>query len=205
MKTVNFRQMREGTKEEYLFLEQHEKAYAKGLADRILNTLRALETSLSGYLVTRLEHSLQTATRAEADGADEEMVLAALIHDIGDDLCPYNHSQYAASIIRPYVRPEVTWIINQHGLFQNYYYIHFFGGDPNERDYLKGHKWYQACVDFCEKWDQTSFDPDYTTKPLEYFEPLVRKIFARSPFDPQFVGEQTMGKSEVDIALSGIA
>lgn len=205
MKTVNFRQMREGTKEEYLFLEQHEKAYAKGLADRILNTLRALETSLSGYLVTRLEHSLQTATRAEADGADEEMVLAALIHDIGDDLCPYNHSQYAASIIRPYVRPEVTWIINQHGLFQNYYYIHFFGGDPNERDYLKGHKWYQACVDFCEKWDQTSFDPDYPTKPLEYFEPLVRKIFARSPFDPQFVGEQTMGKSEVDIALSGIA
>ncbi|WP_207382813.1 HD domain-containing protein [Marinomonas sp. MED121] len=205
MKTVNFRQMRDGTKEEYLFLEQHEKAYAKGLADRILNTLRALETSLSGYLVTRLEHSLQTATRAEADGADEEMVLAALIHDIGDDLCPYNHSQYAASIIRPYVRPEVTWIINQHGLFQNYYYIHFFGGDPNERDYLKGHKWYQACVDFCEKWDQTSFDPDYPTKPLEYFEPLVRKIFARSPFDPQFVGEQTMGKSEVDIALSGIA
>ncbi|EAQ63179.1 hypothetical protein MED121_07931 [Marinomonas sp. MED121] len=197
--------MRDGTKEEYLFLEQHEKAYAKGLADRILNTLRALETSLSGYLVTRLEHSLQTATRAEADGADEEMVLAALIHDIGDDLCPYNHSQYAASIIRPYVRPEVTWIINQHGLFQNYYYIHFFGGDPNERDYLKGHKWYQACVDFCEKWDQTSFDPDYPTKPLEYFEPLVRKIFARSPFDPQFVGEQTMGKSEVDIALSGIA
>lgn len=205
MKTVNFRQMKDGTKEEYLFLEQHEKAYAKGLADRILNTLRALETSLSGYLVTRLEHSLQTATRAEADGADEEMVLAALIHDIGDDLCPYNHSQYAASIIRPYVRPEVTWIINQHGLFQNYYYIHFFGGDPNERDYLKGHKWYQACVDFCEKWDQTSFDPDYPTKPLEYFEPLVRKIFARSPFDPQFVGEQTMGKSEVDIALSGIA
>lgn len=205
MKTVNFRQMRDGTKEEYLFLEQHEKAYAKGLADRILNTLRALETSLSGYLVTRLEHSLQTATRAEADGADEEMVLAALIHDIGDDLCPYNHSQYAASIIRPYVRPEVTWIINQHGLFQNYYYIHFFGGDPNERDYLKGHKWYQACVDFCEKWDQTSFDPDYPTKPLEYFEPLVRKIFARSPFDPQFVGEQTMGKSEVDIALSGMA
>lgn len=203
MKAVNFRQMKEGTKEEYLFLEQHENEYAKGLADRILKTLSALETSLSGYLVTRLEHSLQAATRAEADGADEEMVLAALIHDIGDDLCPYNHSQYAASIIRPYVRPEVTWVINQHGLFQNYYYIHFFGGDPNERDYLKGHKWYQACVDFCEKWDQTSFDPDYPAKPLTYFEPLVRKIFSRPPFDSRFVGEQTMGKSEIDIALSG--
>jgi len=203
MKQVQFRQMKDGTKEEFLFLEKHESEFAKGLADRILQALRQLETSLSGYQVTRLEHSLQTATRAEADGADEEMIVAALVHDIGDDLSPYNHSQYAASILRPYVRPEVTWIINQHGLFQNHYYIHFFDGDPNERDYLKDHKWFQACVDFCEKWDQASFDPDYPTKTLEHFEPLVRKIFSRAAFDPKYVGDQTMGKSAVDIVMSG--
>ncbi|OUR83395.1 peptidase [Marinomonas sp. 42_23_T18] len=203
MKQVQFRQMKDGSKEEFLFLEKHESEFAKGLADRVLQALRQLETSLSGYQVTRLEHSLQTATRAEADGADDEMIVAALVHDIGDDLSPHNHSQYAASILRPYVRPEVTWIINQHGLFQNYYYIHFFGGDPNERDYLKDHKWFQACVDFCEKWDQASFDPDFPTRSLEHFEPLVRKIFGRPAFDPQYVGDQTMGKSAVDIAMSG--
>ncbi|MDO6567164.1 HD domain-containing protein [Alteromonas sp. 1_MG-2023] len=203
METVQFRQMKDGTKEEYLFLTKHEDEYAKGLPDRILEALKNLENTLSGYQVSRLGHSLQSATRAEADGADEEMIVAALIHDLGDDLAPHNHSQYAASILRPYVRPEVTWIINQHGLFQNVYYAHFLGGDPNEREYLKGHPWYQACVDFCEKWDQSSFDPDYPTKPLSHFEPLVRKIFSRTAFDPKYVGEQTMGKSAVDIAMSG--
>lgn len=203
METVAFRQMKDGTKEEYLFLTEHENEYAKGLPDRIMQSLRNLENTLSGYLVSRLEHSLQSATRAEADGADIEMIVGALIHDIGDDLAPFNHSQFAASIIRPYVRPEVTWVINQHGLFQNFYYAHHLGGDRNEREYLKNHPWYQTCVDFCEKWDQSSFDPDYPTKPLDYFEPMVREIFTRKPFDQQFVGDQTMGRSAVDIALSG--
>ena len=203
METVKFRQMKDGTKEEYLFLTKHEDEYAKGLPDRILQALENLENTLSGYQVSRLEHSLQSATRAEADGADEEMIVAALIHDLGDDLAPHNHSQYAASILRPYVRPEVTWVINQHGLFQNFYYAHHLGGDPNEREYLKDHPWYQSCVDFCEKWDQSSFDPDYPTKPLSYFEPMVRRIFTRTAFDPKYVGNQTMGKSAVDIAMSG--
>lgn len=205
MEIVQFRQMKDGTKEEYEFLTEHEDNYAKQLPDRLLQALRNLEHTLSGYQVSRLEHSLQSATRAEADGADEEMIIAALVHDLGDDLAPHNHSQYAASILRPYVRPEVTWVINQHGLFQNFYYAHHLGGDPNERDYLKGHPWYQVCVDFCERWDQSSFDPDYPTKPLEYFEPMLRKIFTRTAFDPKYVGEQTMGRSAVDIAMSGAA
>ncbi|REG78203.1 HD domain-containing protein [Marinomonas pollencensis] len=205
MQAVQFCQMKDGTKEEYEFLTEHEENYAKGLPDRLLAALRNLENTLSGYQVTRLEHSLQSATRAEADGADKEMIVAALLHDLGDDLAPHNHSQYAASILRPYVRPEVTWVINQHGLFQNFYYIHHLGGDPNEREYLKDHPWYQVCVDFCERWDQASFDPDYPTKPLEHFEPLLREIFTRPAFDPRYVGEQTMGRSAVDIAMSGKA
>lgn len=201
METVDFIQMKDGTQEEYEFLEKLEAEYASGLADRIIEKMHALEQTLSGYKVSRLTHSLQAATRAEADGADEELVLAALVHDIGDDLAPYNHSQYAAAILRPYVRPEVTWIVNQHGIFQNYYFIHHYGGDRLERERYKDHPWYQSCVDFCEKYDQISFDPDYPTKPLEYFEPLVRKIFSRQAFDPRFVGNQTLGSSAVDVEL----
>ncbi|MBW8126830.1 HD domain-containing protein [Pseudomonas sp. LAP_36] len=198
METVAFTQMKDGTKAEYEMLTQLETDFAKELPDRLLKCLRDLEHSLSGYKVSRLAHSLQTACRAEDAGADEEMVVAALIHDLGDELAPYNHSQYAASILRPYVRPEVTWVINFHGLFQNYYYVHFFGGDRNERDLYKDHPYYESCVRFCEEWDQSSFDPDYPTRPLEHFEPMVRRIFTRPAFDQKYVGDQTMGRSALD-------
>jgi predicted HD phosphohydrolase len=127
------------------------------------------------------------ATRADAAGADEELVLGALIHDIGDELAPYNHAEVAAGILRPYVRPEVTWIVEQHGLFQTYYYVHHLGGDRLMRERLKGHPWYDACVAFCD-WDQASFDPDYATLPLEHFEPLLRRIFSRAAHDARYVG-----------------
>lgn len=183
---VSFRQMQDGTKEDYLLLDEAEKKYALGLADRILENLVKLDHSLEGYPVSRLGHSLQAATRAQRDGADEEMVVAALLHDIGDELAPYNHTEVAAGILRPYVRPEVTWIVAQHGLFQNYYYVHHFGGDRNARDKLRDHPWYEACKHFCATWDQSSFDPAYRSEPLATFEPLVRRIFARTPHDPRY-------------------
>lgn len=183
---VSFRQMVDGTREDYVLLDRSEREFARGLPDRILEALQALDHSLEGYPVSRLGHVLQAATRAEADGADEELVLAALIHDVGDELAPYNHAEFAATIIRPYVRPEVTWIVEQHGLFQNYYYVHHFGGNRNGRDKHRGHPWFQSCADFCEKWDQSSFDPDYPAKPLGHFEPLVRKIFGREAYDPRY-------------------
>lgn len=188
MHTVNFTEMKAGTAEEYHFLEKLEQQYNAGLADRILKALEDSAQTLSGYKLNRLEHALQSAARAEADGADEDMVVGALIHDLGDCLAPYNHSQYAAAIIRPYVRSEVTWILHHHGLFQNYYYIHHYGGDRNERERYKDHPFYQSCVDFCEKWDQASFDPDYPTPQLSHFEPMLRRIFARPPFDPEVIG-----------------
>ncbi len=120
-KLVSFLQMKYGTREDYLLLDRSEREFARGLPDRILESLRKLDDSIEGYRVSRLEHALQTASRAEADGADDEMVLAALIHDIGDDLAPYNHAEIAAGVVRPYVRAEVAWIVTQHGLFQNYY------------------------------------------------------------------------------------
>lgn len=190
MEKVAFRQMKEGTREEYVFLERLDDEFNQGLVDRILVALRNLEQSLSGYQVTRLEHSLQAAARAEADGADDDMIVAALLHDLGDELAPYNHSQLPAAIIRPYVRGEVTWVVHHHGLFQQFYYAHHFGGDPNERDRYRDHPWFQSCVDFCERYDQAAFDPDYPTPPLEHFEPVLRRVFSRTPFDPAVIGEE---------------
>ena len=184
---VSFRQMKDGTKEDYELLDEAEKRYALGLADRVLESLVKLDHSLEGYPVSRLGHSLQAATRALRDDADEEMVAAALIHDVGDELAPYNHAEVAAAILRPYVRAEVSWIVSHHGLFQNYYYVHHFGGDRNARERLREHPWYEACVHFCAAWDQSSFDPDYPSEPLSTFEPLVRRIFARAPHDPRYL------------------
>lgn len=183
---VSFRQMKDGTKEDYVLLDESERRYALGLADRVLESLRRLDHSLEGYPVSRLGHSLQAATRALRDRADEELVVAALLHDIGDELAPYNHAEVAAGILRPYVREEVAWIVAQHGLFQNYYYVHHFGGDRNARERLRGHPAYDACVHFCAAWDQSSFDPDYASEPLATFEPMVRRIFARAPHDPRY-------------------
>jgi predicted HD phosphohydrolase len=193
MNHVAFTQMKDGTAEEYRFLERLEDQFNAKLVERLLKALRNLAHGLSGYRVSRLEHSLQSAARAEADGGDDDLVIAALLHDLGDELAPYNHSQLAASIIRPYVKAEVTWIIHHHGLFQQVYYAHHFGEDPNQRERYRDHPWYQKCVDFCERYDQASFDPDYPTPPLEHFEPALRRVFARQPFDPEVIGAEPAG------------
>jgi predicted HD phosphohydrolase len=186
---VSFTRMEDGTGEDYELLDVSERNYVRALPDHVLAALRKLDHSLPGYPVSRLGHSLQAATRALRDGADQELIVAALIHDVGDELAPYNHSEIAAGIIRPYVRAEVTWIVEQHGLFQTYYYAHHSGRDRNSRDKLLGHPWYQACKDFCANWDQNSFDPRYPCEPLGTFEPLLREVFTRPAHDPRYVGK----------------
>lgn len=181
MKKVKFTQMKDGTKEDYDLLSKYEEKFSKDLPDRVLEALKNLDSSVDGYQVTRLEHSLQSATRAEKDGADEEMVVATLIHDIGDNLAPHNHSQLVAAVLRPYVSEKIYWIMLHHGIFQEYYYAHHIGRDRNARDKFKDHPYYQDAVDFCEKWDQKSFDPNYESYSLEYFEPKVRKLFSKEP------------------------
>ena len=182
MKKVSFTEMKKGTKEDYLLLDKNEKDFAKKTADRILKFLSSLTETLEGYQVSRLEHSLQSATRALHACESEEMIVAALLHDIGDELAPMNHSEYAASILKPYVSEKTHWIVEKHGEFQAYYYAHHLGGNRNKRDKYKGHKYFDACVNFCEKYDQCSFDPNYESYPLEKFEPMVRNIFARKPY-----------------------
>ena len=174
--------MKKGTKEDYLLLDKHEKDYASKTADRILNFLSSLTETLEGYQISRLEHSLQSATRAFKAGESEEMIVATLLHDIGDELAPMNHSEYAAAILKPYVSEKTHWIIEKHGEFQAYYYAHHLGGNRNKRDKYKNHKYYDACIQFCEKYDQSSFDPNYKSLPLKKFEPMVRRIFSRKPY-----------------------
>jgi predicted HD phosphohydrolase len=182
MKKVSFTEMKKGTKEDYLFLDKHEKNFASKTADRLLKFMSGLTETLEGYQVSRLEHSLQSASRAHNNGESEEMVVAALLHDIGDELAPMNHSEYAASILKPYVTEKTHWIIEKHGEFQMFYYAHHLGGDRNKRDKYIGHKYYQDTIDFCEKYDQNSFDPNYRSYPLDFFKPIVKKIFSRKPY-----------------------
>ena len=139
MEKVKFKQMKDGTKEEYLLLDKHEKKYIEGTADRLIKFMSGLNNTLEGYQVTRLEHSLQTATRALNDKANDEMIVAALFHDIGDELAPLNHSEYAAAVLKPYVNKKTHWIIEKHGEFQMYYYAHHLNGNRNQRDKYKGH------------------------------------------------------------------
>ena len=203
MKTVNFTQMKDGTREEYEFLAEMEKPYLTLTASRLLSELRKRgEDTLTGYKVSRLEHSLQSATRAYRDGAGIDWVVGALLHDIGDGLAPQNHGRFAAEIIRPFVREEVTWVIEHHGIFQKFYYEHNYGGDREARDRYKDHPCYKSCADFCEHWDQSSFDPAYPSEPLDFFEAMVDEVFSRKAFDPTIIREAVVMGLPEDI-ISG--
>lgn len=181
METVGFRAMADGTTEDYALLGRYERQSREGLADRVLEHLALLRHGLWGYRVSRYQHCLQAATRAHRDGADDETVVCALLHDIGDMLAPENHSQFAAAIVRPYVSEKNYWVVAHHGIFQGYYYFHHIGRDRNARERFRAHPHYEDCARFCERWDQSSFDPDYDTLPIEFFEPMVRALFAREP------------------------
>lgn len=179
MERVSFTNMSEGTAEEYEFLEKLEGKFKKDLPAKLMSALEELEHSLSGYQISRLEHVLQAATRALNAGESDQMIVAALLHDIGDDLAPYSHSEMAASILRPFVSEEIYWVVKYHGLFQMYYYAHHSGGDRNARDRFKDHPYYDTAVRFCHEYDQNCFDPSYDSKPLEFFQPLVESVFAK--------------------------
>ncbi len=180
MESISFTRMEDGTRAEYEFLGKHWNDHHQGrVADNVLAMLKTLEGPKLGYKIDRYQHSLQSATRALRDGADEEAVVCALLHDVGDTLAPDNHSGLAAAILRPYVNEANHWIVKHHGVFQGYYFWHHVGRDCDTRE--RGHPQFEACADFCARWDQASFDPDYDTLPLEHFEPMVRRLFARAP------------------------
>lgn len=187
MDKVKFTAMKDGDAADYHLLDGLERDYAAGTAKRLLDALTQLDESLSGYQITRLGHSVQAATRAWRDGADVDWVVAALLHDIGDIFAPFNHDEYAATILRPFVREQVTWVVEKHGDFQRLYYAHHTGGNPHARDKFKGHAYFDDCDAFCERWDQSSFDPDYPSLPVAFFADMVEAVFARTAYDPAVI------------------
>ncbi len=178
MQQVSFIHMEDGTREEYEFLDRLEDGYKAGLPDRVLDAMRRLEHSISGYRINRLEHCLQGATRAYRAGESDELIVAVLLHDIGDELATYSHSEMAAAILRPFVSEKIYWIVKHHGVFQMYYYAHHCGGDRNARERFRDSPWYQDAIDFCHNYDQNCFDPDYDWESLAFFEPILRRVMS---------------------------
>lgn len=176
---ASFTAMENGTAEDWQIISSHFLPFAGQVGKRVLDHLKLLGGDYGGFPVDRLEHSLQTATRAHRDGRDEEYVVMALLHDIGDTLGSFNHPDIAAAILKPFVSEENHWIVGNHGVFQGYYYFHHLGLDRDLRERFRGHDHFQACADFCEKYDQSAFDPAYESAPLEFFEPMVRRVMAR--------------------------
>ncbi len=181
-KTVSFRSMEEATPGDFDIIAANDRQTDRDLPDRILAHLKIQADDAGAYRVDRLAHVLQTATRAEADGADDDWVVGCLLHDLGDVLAPHTHAEVAAEVIRPFVRPEVTWVVRHHGYFQKYYYANLPDDQRNVREQFRGHQYFDAALRFCEQWDQRSFDPDFKTQTLAHFEPTLRRVLARKPF-----------------------
>lgn len=174
---ATFTAMDHSTAEEWAVIAAEHDKLVDGLADQILAHLRLLDGDFGGFAVDRLTHSLQTAARAEADGRDDAYLVSALVHDIGDTLAPSNHPDVAAAILKAWVPEPYHWMVQHHGIFQGYYFWHHLGGDRDAREAFRDHEHFELTAEFCARYDQVAFDPDYPTPPLEHYEPLLRDVF----------------------------
>ena len=176
---ATFRSMEESTAEDWQAIGAQFMPFAGGLADRVLTHLKLLDGDYGGFPIDRLQHSLQTATRAHRAGESEPYVVAALLHDIGDTLGSYNHPDIAAAILKPFVDEKTHWMVEHHGVFQGYYFFHYLGMNRDMREAFRGHEHFEDTARFCEQYDQSAFDAAYDSAPLEFFEPMVRRVFER--------------------------
>jgi predicted HD phosphohydrolase len=175
---ASFTAMKDGKPDDWAIIGGSFMAYAKELPDRVLAHLRLLDGDFGGFPIDRLQHSLQTATRAHRAGESEDYVVMALVHDIGDTLASYNHPDIGAAIIKPFVDEKLHWIAANHGIFQGYYFFHYLGLDRNLREAYRDHPYYQDAERFCALYDQAAFDPAYDSEPLAFFEPMLRRVLS---------------------------
>jgi predicted HD phosphohydrolase len=193
---IRLTSLESGTAEEYCHLEAVDEVLnARSIPEDVLALFAGTDRE-TGYPVSPMQHALQTATRAFRDGAADEMIFAALFHDIADRIAPINHARVGAEILRPYIGEETHWVLAHHSIFQGYYYWHHIGRNRDEREEYRGHPHFEACAAFCEKWDQRSFDPAYDTMPLAAFLPVVRRVFARAPYSQWQSGAGAATKGE---------
>jgi predicted HD phosphohydrolase len=172
---ARFTSFEESTAEDWALITPQLEITQSHVADRVISLMRDLKFDHGGFPVDRLEHSLQTATRAERDGRDDEYVLCALLHDIGDTLSPYSHPDIAAGILKPFVSEANHFMVQNHGIFQGYYFWHHIGLDKDAREQFRGSPYFEYTEEFCAKYDQTAFDAAYVSNPLEHYEPLIRE------------------------------
>jgi predicted HD phosphohydrolase len=178
MTRAKFRSMDESTAADWGLIVPEFLQLARGLPRRVLTHLALLDKDFGGFPVDRLHHSLLTATLAQEGGEDDEYVVCALIHDIGDTLGTWNHADVAAAILKPFISDENLWMIEKHAVFQGYNFFHHIGRDRNLRDTLKGHAAYDRTAKFVEKYDNPAFDPDKNCLPLEHFVPIVERVLS---------------------------
>jgi predicted HD phosphohydrolase len=176
---ATFTTMGKSTEAEWKLIAAEYVPYTKALPDRILGHFKLLSGDYGGFAVDRMTHSLQTATLAHRGGEDEEYVVCALLHDIGDTLASYNHADAAGAILKPFVSEENFWMVEKHGIFQGYFFFHYLGLDRNLREQFRGHPCFERTAKFCEKYDGPAFNPNGETLPLEFFEPMMRRVFAK--------------------------
>ena len=176
---AQFKAMADGTQEDWMKIAAASVPFGRELPSRVLTHLQLLKGDCGGFAVDRFEHSLQSATLAHRDGMDEEYVVCALMHDIGDILASASHAELGATVMRPYVSDENYWMMAHHGIFQGYYFFHYLGLDRNMRDQFRGHPSFERTAMFCARHDQNAFDPNYDTMPLEAFVPMVQRVMAR--------------------------
>jgi predicted HD phosphohydrolase len=181
---TTFTSMANSTAADWAVISAGFPAFAQQLPDRVLAHLRLLADDHGGFAVDRLTHSLQTATLAHRGGEDEEYVVCALLHDIGDTLGSFNHADIGAAILKPFVSEENHWMLKKHAVFQGYYFFHHLGMDRNARETFRGHPCFERTALFCERYDGPAFDPKVDTMPLHAFEPMLRRVFAapRPPY-----------------------
>ncbi len=176
---AQFKAMAQGTRDDWMKIAAASVGFSRGLPDRVIAHLKMLEGDCGGFAVDRLEHSLQSASLAHRDDMDEEYVVCALLHDMGDILATSNHAELGATVLRPFVSEENWWMMNHHGIFQGYYFFHYLGLDRNMREQFRGHPNFERTAMFCARHDQNAFDPDYDTMPLDAFVPMVRRVMER--------------------------
>lgn len=175
---ANFIRMQDSTREDWQLIGGEFAHFVQGLPDRVMAHLKLLEGDYGGFPVDRYTHSLQTATRALRDGRDEEYVVCALLHDIGDTLGSFNHPDIAAAIVQPFVSEANHWMVKHHGIFQGHYFFHHLGMDRDMREQFKDHPHYELTAEFCELYDNPAFDPKGETLPISEFEPMLRRLMA---------------------------
>ncbi len=175
---AQFHHMEDGTEQDWEIIGREFMQFRGDVYQRIIDHMMLLDGDCGGFPVDRLTHCLQTATLAEKDGKDEEYIVCALLHDIGDTLGPANHADVAAVLLEPYVSEANHWMVKHHGIFQGYYFFHYLGLDRNLRDQFKDHPYYEHTIEFIEKYDAPAFDPEAETYPLSHFEPMLKRVLA---------------------------